>query len=193
MKDATQLLQNQHSFDAATVERAEQQYIDNAGKMETAADSQYSEDVVDLLADSFTSPVQVIKANDGEMYYGVIEWEEGSDEWYGFYAHDRVSTRRVVGTREAADATDEADLPHVTAADETGSFADEPEASYQELATRLDEFYNKKYGEGRGPPESSGPPDHTRTTRGRDRGRVPDDKRASPPGKGNGNGRGNGN
>lgn len=160
MKSAQQVLENDVCDCGKTIADAEQYYIDNTGQLETAAESQFARGILDLLATRFTSPVQSVETVDGETYYGVIEYTEG-EEWYGFFAHDHnTQTRRVIGTREIAHANHSADLPHVTAGDETGSFADQPDATYEDLVTRLTDHYDEQYGTDREPPAHSGPPDH---------------------------------
>lgn len=154
---AQEVLRQVEYLDDATLDEAQQHYIDNARNVETASDSQYSGAVLEALAENFVSPVQSIETPD-TTYYGVIDYEEG-DEWYGFEAHDdRSHGRRVIGVREIPDVDKISNIPHVTAGDPTGSFADQPDASYHELAASLGEFYDDKYGEDRGPPAHAGPP-----------------------------------
>jgi hypothetical protein len=160
MKDANTILEQDVCGCADDVATAEDYYIENAGEMEPASESQFSTAVLELLADQFISPVQSVTTIDGETHYGVIEYENG-DEWYGFYAHDdRAHGRRVIGIREAPAAEKHNDLPHVSAGDRSGSHADNVEASYDELVATLSDHYGEKYGTERDTPAQSGPPDH---------------------------------
>jgi len=141
----------------ADIQSAQQQYIENAGTFETVDTSQCSAYILELLADSFVSPVQRIHTAEA-TYYGVADYQDG-DEWYGYVAYDERSdgAKRVVGVREVSDAQDESELPHVTAGDPSGSFADQPSAGYADLAARLQEHYDTVYGRNREQPE----PEHT--------------------------------
>lgn len=167
MNDVNTILQDSIWNNLDSVVKAEQYYIDNAGNVEEISNSQYDEHILTLLANSFTSPVQEITTINDASYYGVIDYKEG-DEWYGFIANDRTQTKRVIGVREIngdSTITSEAELPHVTAGDPTGSFTDNPGASYQQLANALDEYYTEEYGENRDTVSNVGPPDHAQTKR----------------------------
>jgi hypothetical protein len=172
MIDATEITDCVGCTDKS-LDNVEGYYIKNAGKVETAAESEYQKTALEELGDSFISPVQRLENEAGEVYYGVVDYEEG-DDWYGFEAYDDRTQggKRVVGLREVEEAKQEEDFPHVTAGDPSGSFADKPDASYQELESRLREHYNRT---GKERPEripnnsssdkDSGPPKHAAVER----------------------------
>ena len=134
-----------------------QYYLDNIGFMETASESPFTEEKLEELADSFISPIQSVVTQDG-IYYGIIDYVEG-DECNGFESNDsRGNSRRVIGVREIPDEKNEKNVPHVTAGDPSGSFENNPNATYEELCEKLKEYYTDNYGDDRNLPKHSGPP-----------------------------------
>ena len=152
----------------------QQYYINNEGRFEKVDESRFSKKALEEVSSSIISPVQKIEDMSGTPYYGVAEYEPGGDEWYGFKAFDqRVwDCRRVVGISEAKDGIEsEEELSHATAGDPTGSFRDKPNATYEELANKLKEHYEDKFGKDRDVPSMNKPPAFSNARMRRRRGR----------------------
>lgn len=168
MKRAQQVIQDAKTEPTKSeIDAAEEYYVSNVGDMETASESQFAEKTLEHLAANFASPVVSVEQESGDVYYGVLDYAEG-DEWYGFFAWDEHSVgNRVIGAREADTATIDSDLQHVSAGDSTGSFADQPDATFDELATRLGEHYDDAYGEDRSSVTVERPTHTVPSTRGK--------------------------
>lgn len=155
MKTAQQALQDARAEPTTQeIYTAEDDYLSRVGEMETASESSYTEHLLEHLATNFASPIQSVEQSNGDVYYGVISYTEG-DEWYGFYAYDARSVgRRVIGLQNTADIEYDTEVLHASAGDPTGSFADTPSASYQELSQAIKDVYDEQLGTDRPMPET---------------------------------------
>jgi hypothetical protein len=103
-----------------------------------------SDILAELTGDTVDPVVQV--QSEGVKYYGVIDYVtfEGA---YGYVDyHDYLGARRrVVCAQCVQEATVDSAVTHATAGDPSGSFSDQPDASYEELLEAIKQHYTSAH------------------------------------------------
>ena len=100
---------------------------------ELDVDEETADALLAELAGDTVDPVVHVETDDTK-YYGVIDYTE-FDDAYGYVDyHDVLGERkRVVCAHCVQEATTDTDVAHATAGDPSGQFADDPDATYDEL------------------------------------------------------------
>lgn len=114
---------------------------------ELGIEQSVAKDVVSNLVSDTIDPVIQVPAN-GEKYVGVVEYEE-FDGAYGYLDFNDVygKRKRVVCAQCVHDAEHEHEVTHATAGDPDGSFAAEPDASYDDLLEAVHGHYESAHDE----------------------------------------------
>lgn len=98
--------------------------------------------VAELVSDIVDPVVQVMVGV--QRYVGVAEYVEG-DGWYGYVDYDDAfgARNRVVCAQCVHESETDLTVTHATGGD--GSFRDEPDATYDELAEAIEEHYEEAH------------------------------------------------